>query len=201
MNLVDESWIWHRRLEHIKLDNLVKVSNLEAVRNLPKISKPSNPICRHCQLGKQTRIRLKKKSTQPKNLYSQFTLTSMDIQGPKFCKENPTLCCSLMILLEWLGYLFSRKNNNHLTSSKPLKSLLKMKQRKKSNVLDQTMVMSLPLKSLISSVKPMELRDNSLLPEHLSKMGLLRGEIEQFRRLQRLCSMKQNCLMDVGGKL
>ena len=68
MNLVDESWLWNRRLEHIKLDNLVKVSNLEAVRNLPKISKPSNPICRHCQLGKHTRVRLKKKEvTQPQN--------------------------------------------------------------------------------------------------------------------------------------
>ena len=76
-----------------------------------------------------------------------------------------------------------------------------MKQRKKSNVLDQTMVVSLPLKSLISSVKPMELRDNSLLPEHLSKMGLLRGEIEQFKRLQGLCSMKKKCFMDIGENL
>ena len=61
MNLVDESWLWHRRLGHINFDNLVKFSNLRAVRNLPKITKPSNPICRHCQLGKQTRIRFKTK--------------------------------------------------------------------------------------------------------------------------------------------
>ena len=65
---MDESWLWHRRLGHINFDNLVKVGNLGAVRNIPKITKPSNPICRHCQLGKQTRIRLKKKSTQPQNL-------------------------------------------------------------------------------------------------------------------------------------
>ena len=61
MNLVDESWLWNKRLGHIKFDNLVKVSNLGAIRNLPKITKPSNPICRHCQLGKQTRIRFKTK--------------------------------------------------------------------------------------------------------------------------------------------
>ena len=61
INLVDESWLWHKRLGHINFDNLVKVSNLGVVRNLPKITKPSNPICRHCQLGKQTRIRFKTK--------------------------------------------------------------------------------------------------------------------------------------------
>ena len=61
LNLMDESWIWHGRLGHINFDNLVKVSKLGVVRNLPKITKPSNPICRHCQLGKQTRIRFKKK--------------------------------------------------------------------------------------------------------------------------------------------
>jgi hypothetical protein len=39
-NLVDESWILHRRLGHIKFDNLVKVSNLREVRNLPMIINP-----------------------------------------------------------------------------------------------------------------------------------------------------------------
>jgi len=58
-----------------------------------------------------------------------------------------------------------------------------MKHRKKSNALDQTMVVNSPQKSLISLMKPMELRDNSLLPEHLSKMGLLRGRIEYSRRM------------------
>ena len=53
-----------------------------------------------------------------------------------------------------------------------------MKQRHKSNVLDRTMVVISPQKSLIYSVKPMELRDNFMPPENLSKMGLLRGGIE-----------------------
>ena len=61
INLVDESWLWHRRLGHIKFDNLVKVDNLGAVRNFPKITKFSNAICRHCQLGNETRIRFKTK--------------------------------------------------------------------------------------------------------------------------------------------
>ena len=48
LNLMDNSWLWHRRLGHINFDNLVKISKLGAVRNLPKITKPANSICKHC---------------------------------------------------------------------------------------------------------------------------------------------------------
>ena len=61
INLVDEIWLWHRSLGHINFDNIVKFNNLGAVRNLPKIIKPSNVMCRHYQLGKKTRIRFKAK--------------------------------------------------------------------------------------------------------------------------------------------
>jgi hypothetical protein len=40
INLLYESWLWHRRLGHINFDNLVKVRNLGAIRNLPKITNP-----------------------------------------------------------------------------------------------------------------------------------------------------------------
>jgi hypothetical protein len=36
----DESWIWHRRLEHLSFDNLIKANKKEAVRDLPKVIKP-----------------------------------------------------------------------------------------------------------------------------------------------------------------
>jgi hypothetical protein len=61
INLVDEILRWHRRLGHTNFDNLVKINNLRAVRNLPKITKPSNTMCGHYQLGKKTRIRFKTK--------------------------------------------------------------------------------------------------------------------------------------------
>ena len=61
INSIDEIWLWHRRLGHINFHSLVKVSNLGAIRNFPKIIKPSNAMCRHYQLGKQTRIRFKAK--------------------------------------------------------------------------------------------------------------------------------------------
>jgi hypothetical protein len=51
----DESWPWQRRLGHLIFDNLIKSNMKEAVRDLPKVIKPSNSICKHCQIGKQTR--------------------------------------------------------------------------------------------------------------------------------------------------
>jgi hypothetical protein len=61
INYVDESWLWHRRLGHINFENHVKVNNLGVVRNLPKNIKPSNAMCKQCQLGKNTRVRFKTK--------------------------------------------------------------------------------------------------------------------------------------------
>ena len=53
--MVDEIWLWHIRLGHLNFDNLVRISKKEVVRELPKIVKPLNLVCKHCQHGKQTR--------------------------------------------------------------------------------------------------------------------------------------------------
>jgi len=55
MGQIDESWLWHRRMGHINFDNLVKISTKQAVRDMPKVDKPSNTLCKKCQYGKQTR--------------------------------------------------------------------------------------------------------------------------------------------------
>ena len=51
---------------------------------MPKITKPSNPICRHCQLGKQTRIRFRTKeylTSKP------LELVHTDLCGPTRTKS------------------------------------------------------------------------------------------------------------------
>jgi hypothetical protein len=40
----DEIWLWHRKLGHIKFDHLIKLKNLEAVKDLPRISKPQDSV-------------------------------------------------------------------------------------------------------------------------------------------------------------
>ena len=37
LSMVDESWLWHRRMGHLNFDNLSKISTKEVVRDLPKI--------------------------------------------------------------------------------------------------------------------------------------------------------------------
>jgi hypothetical protein len=37
MSQIDENWLWIRRMGHINFDNLVKVSNKEAVRGMSKL--------------------------------------------------------------------------------------------------------------------------------------------------------------------
>ena len=45
---------------HMSFENLVKYSKKLEVRDMPKIIKPSNPICKQCQHGNQTIVSFKK---------------------------------------------------------------------------------------------------------------------------------------------
>jgi hypothetical protein len=58
----DEIWLWHRRLGHLNFDHLIKLKNLEAVKYLPRISKPQDSLCKPYQVGKQNRTQFKSKS-------------------------------------------------------------------------------------------------------------------------------------------
>jgi len=53
--------LWHRRMGHINFDNLVKLNHIQAARDMPKITKPANTICKPCRHGKQIRVRFKAK--------------------------------------------------------------------------------------------------------------------------------------------
>jgi hypothetical protein len=55
----DEIWLWHRRMGHMHVDNLVKVSKRETAREMPQITKPTNTLCKHCQQGKKTKTKFK----------------------------------------------------------------------------------------------------------------------------------------------
>ena len=46
---------------HIIFSNLVEINKKEVVRDMPEIIKPSYFVCRHCQHGKQTKVRFNTK--------------------------------------------------------------------------------------------------------------------------------------------
>jgi hypothetical protein len=60
----NESWIWHRRMVHMKFDNLFKINKKEAVRQMPEISKPTNTMCKHFLHGKQASTKLRSNTLQ-----------------------------------------------------------------------------------------------------------------------------------------
>lgn len=49
---VDENWLWHIRMCHVNFDGMVKIGSTQTMRDLPNLIKPSNPVCKECQLGK-----------------------------------------------------------------------------------------------------------------------------------------------------
>ena len=49
MGQIDERWLWQRRMGHIRFENVVKVSKNKVVRDMPKVIKPLDPICKQCQ--------------------------------------------------------------------------------------------------------------------------------------------------------
>jgi hypothetical protein len=75
----DESWLWHRRMNHMHFDKLVKVSKIEAVREMTHITKPTNTLCKHCQQRKQTKTMLKSKEY---STIRSLKIVHTDLVGP-----------------------------------------------------------------------------------------------------------------------
>ena len=42
----DDVWLWHKRLCHVNLDNLIIISNMKRVRDFLKLKRPDNVICK-----------------------------------------------------------------------------------------------------------------------------------------------------------
>lgn len=62
----------------LKFDNMVKISSTHVVRDLPKIIKPTNTVCKECNMGNQTRKRFKNEYSTTRPL----ELIHTDLCGP-----------------------------------------------------------------------------------------------------------------------
>ena len=75
-----DPWLWHKRFGHLNFKLLSKISKLDLVRGLPKITFRVDRICDACQLGK-----LKKSSFKLKDMISTskpLELLHLDLFGP-----------------------------------------------------------------------------------------------------------------------
>jgi hypothetical protein len=57
-----ENLLCHRRLGHLNFDHIIKLRNNGAVKDISKISKPYDSVCKPCQIGKITRTQFKSKN-------------------------------------------------------------------------------------------------------------------------------------------
>ena len=50
----EDSWLWHRRLDHISFDHLFRINSKESVKGIPFLKFENDRICDECQLEKQS---------------------------------------------------------------------------------------------------------------------------------------------------
>jgi hypothetical protein len=79
MSQIDESWLWHKNMGNLSFDNMIKANRKEAVKDMPKVIKPSDPICNNFELGKQTRVKFKTKEYSTSRSLEHF---HTDLCGP-----------------------------------------------------------------------------------------------------------------------
>jgi hypothetical protein len=104
----DESWLWHRRLGHLNFDHLIKLKNLKAVKDLPRISKPQDSMCKPYQVGKQNKTQFKSKSFT--STEKPLQLVHMHLCGPSR-KEGTRKKNYFMLIIDdysrltWVSFL------------------------------------------------------------------------------------------------
>eukprot|EP00253_Pinus_taeda_P003535 PITA_03535 len=79
LSQTDESWLWHKRLRHTSLKNLININKIKAVRDIPSLFKPNQGVCCPCQHGKQTRTNHK---TKELSTSKPLEIIHSDLCGP-----------------------------------------------------------------------------------------------------------------------
>ena len=72
----DDVWLWHKRLCHVNLDNLISINHMKRVRGFSKLKKLDNAICK---LGKMTKSSFKSKTYTSKEI---LEIVHTDLCGP-----------------------------------------------------------------------------------------------------------------------
>ncbi|KAL8116542.1 hypothetical protein AgCh_022894 [Apium graveolens] len=77
----DQQYLWHRRLGHVHMDLLRKISSHDLVRGLPKLKYKKIEPCLACQLGKQVKTSFTAKNKV--STYVPLQLLHLDLFGPE----------------------------------------------------------------------------------------------------------------------
>ncbi|KAK8913644.1 hypothetical protein KSP39_PZI023491 [Platanthera zijinensis] len=106
--------LWHKRLGHINLRTIAKLSKDNLVKGLPSGPYKKEGLCKACQLGKQTKSSFKSinKSDSPRILY----LLHMDIFGPISVQSLGGKSYTLVVVddfsrFTWVFFLRKKSDN------------------------------------------------------------------------------------------
>jgi hypothetical protein len=107
MGKTDEIWLWHKRMGHMKFENLVKINTNQAITDTPKIKKTSSIVCKQCQHGKQSRESFK---TNECATSKPLELVHIDICGPTNTKILQGECYFILLIgdytrMTWISFL------------------------------------------------------------------------------------------------
>ncbi|CAM8920862.1 unnamed protein product [Rhodiola kirilowii] len=96
----DEMTLWHRRLGHLNLNTLKKLSSTRLIRGMPIVTGDIDVICGECQIGKQTKAShpntLQISTSRPLELIHMALIGPMQVEsygGKKYvlvCVDNFT---------------------------------------------------------------------------------------------------------------
>ncbi|XP_070046540.1 uncharacterized protein [Nicotiana tomentosiformis] len=107
-SMVEDPWVWHRKLGHASMHTIQKLSKHDLVIGLPKLDFSKDHICDACQLGKQTRSSFKVKNVVSTS--KPLQLLHMDL----FC---PTRTASIGVFYKKVqrekGYYISTIKSDH----------------------------------------------------------------------------------------
>lgn len=123
---IDESWIWNKRICHVNFDCIIKISSSKAIRDLPRIVKPFDLVCRECQLGKQIGTF---KSIQDK--YNEILdLVHTDLCGPTRTRGFQGDICFMLLIDDYsrmMWVTFFRERSKTFEKFKILRLWLRLR--------------------------------------------------------------------------
>jgi hypothetical protein len=111
----ENNWLWYRRLGHVNMELLSKLSKLDLVKGLPITKFVKDKICDACQLGKQTKSSFKKKKVI--SISRPLELLHMDLFGPIRTASLSDKLYAFVIVDDYSRYtcvlFFAHKNKAH----------------------------------------------------------------------------------------
>ena len=100
LSQADESWLWHKRLGHTSFKNLVNISKIKAIQDIPRLSKPKQAVCVHVNMENKLELATRPRSSLHQSPCRSSILICVDQLEIRHFKEKGTLFYLLMTILE-----------------------------------------------------------------------------------------------------